>query len=271
MALEYYAKSAVNAGSGAAKFGTATEDALRARSDVTWWLCARGRSIEASSNGRFVDWRSRVAKNDAQQPRLIAPSEALGIYRGVGPVDKLDERRFGMDASDTVISGSNNRSMTGVGNTFHLPPTGDVTIAMRVRLKAPSNNTILLASQSTTTQFALSVTSTFLVRAYSDYPGTLLGSTAAIDTNPHTLIWKFDRTANTCQMLSDGVQIRAAASFTLPNYANSNLQLGFVTEGATLATGAGFALHSAICINSIDGVSSGLHDAVIAEHLALAA
>jgi len=44
-----------------------------------------------------------------------------------------------------------------------------------------------------------------------------------------------------------------------------------VTENTTLATGAGFALHSAICINSIDGVSSGLHDAVIAEHLALAA
>lgn len=240
-------------------YRTAAESALLARSDLKMFFDAKDfvGTTEVSANDRVEEWRSRKLQG-ANQPKFLAPSEALGVYCDTVPGGTRSELRFGIDMNDNVISGSNNRSMTG--NAFAaLPGTGNFTIFAMARVKDPASNTILTATQDTTDQFAVTVTSAQLVRVYNNYPATLIGSTAGdLDENYHLLIIKHDRTANQTSITRDTTVIKAATAQTLPTYPSLLMTLGYVTSGGSTDTGQGFALQCFGVISSIDDVTLDL-------------
>lgn len=269
MALEFYAVSSINAGAGIPRFGTAAEKAHIARSDLRAWFDARGRSVERTSNDRFTEFRSRKAFNDFQQPKLIAPSEAQGMYGGIVPGGTARyEFRVGRDGSDALISAFNNKLMTGNG-TFVVPAT-DFTIYWYLRIPTVGTITMLLGTTDTTAPMAVGVTST-AIRWYSAYPGTFIASTVSPawpDVNYHKLKLRYDATAKQGEISVDATVVRTMAALDLSGHVGKTMRIGsIVSGGSTTTAGNGFAFQSLDLVAAIDGVTTGLLDAVLAERL----
>lgn len=271
MALEYYALSTLNAGTGVMRFGTAAEAALIARTDLTIWLDARGRSVEASNNDRFTEIRSRKASNESQQPKVVAPSEAQGVYGAIVPGGtERYEFRVGLDEADADTGGFNNKLMTG--NETFVVPSGDFTIYAYVRVPTPASITMLMGTSNTTNPMAVAVTASGVIRWYAGYSGTFIATAAAAwpDQNYHKLKLRYDSAALKGEISVDGVVVKVMTALDLSALAGETMNLGTIVSGGGVSTtaGIGWAFQSIIVVEAIDGVTTGLLDTVLAERAA---
>lgn len=265
--LEYYAVSAANADSGVPRFGTAAEKTLLDRSDLKAFFDARGRSIEKNSADRFVEFRSRKAFNDAQQPKLIAPSEAQGMYGGIVPGGTARyEYRVGRDASDTLIAGFNNKLMTG-NSTFVVPAT-DFTIDWYLRIPTVSSITVLLGTTDTSAPMMIGVTNTGIIRWYSAYSSTFIATSAPAwpDVNYHRLRLRYDATAKQGEIAVDGSVVKVMTALNLSGHVGQTMRLGsIVSGGSTITAGNGFGFQTLALISATDGAAVSQIDTVLAE------
>jgi len=245
---------------------TQTESALKARADLLCWVDAKGYERELAGDATLAQWRSRQLIG-ANQPQFNALTTNDYPYGGYDPSDPTQfEFRTGMNAAGANISGFNHRKM--VGNSFMNIPSGDFTVAYFLRALTPGNLTVFGGTNSTTQAMALACTSAGVIRFYSNYQTNTFIATAAsvLNTAYHLVVFKYNAAAIQGSIELDETVVKTPSALTIPQpYTDAKFNHGFVTSGATVIAGTGWASQGMLIISSIDDVTLDLYKAVLVE------
>lgn len=249
---------------------TADEWAVAGATDLLAFFDGKNwdREMNAAQRVTFLSSFTPVA-NSVLFAELTAVSEPLGAYVSTVPGGTLrKEIRIGIDAAGAAVSGSNNKKFTG--NAQFLIPATDWTFYFYLRILAPSSATFLVGSGDTTSPVAFSITSSYIIRCYPNYPSnTGLVATAAStfpnDGAYHTLRFRYDSVAKQIEFAVDGSVVKAMIACDLSSKVGQIVRVGTVTSaGPTDTSGQGWAYQIMSLIGSKDGTTQALIDTLLA-------
>lgn len=206
-----------------------------------YWQAFRWEA-EKSAADRIVTWNS-IIPTGVVIPKFVTPSEAQGLYWGIDPNDAdLEEMRVGLDASDTAISGQNNKKATGT----IVVPSGDFSVLARVRITSPlPSNTCLFGTVDTTDPMSTEVASNGAIRWYATRSTGLIASNSSTyvgGTTYKKILFQHDQAGALSQIQYEGSVVKSWAAHDLSSHVGQALQLGTVVDGGSTVSGSGFAI-----------------------------